>query len=119
MPAPAKPAPAVPLQSQIQHVISGGPDAWAPILATVVHWLLNLAAAGILVIIGGGGAFGAILAKADIGSHIAQNQSIAAMGLFLPFLVTALLKTAQGSSTVAIIAAAAIMQPLLPVTVST
>lgn len=71
-------------------------------------------AAGILVIIGGGGAFGAILAKADIGSHIAQNQSIAAMGLFLPFLVTALLKTAQGSSTVAIIAAAAIMQPLLP-----
>ncbi|MBO9732817.1 MAG: GntP family permease [Chitinophaga sp.] len=71
-------------------------------------------AAGILVIIGGGGAFGAILAKADIGSHIAQNQSIAALGLLLPFLVTALLKTAQGSSTVAVIAAAAIMQPLLP-----
>lgn len=72
-------------------------------------------AAGILVIIGGGGAFGAILAKADIGSHIAQNQSIAAMGLLLPFLVTALLKTAQGSSTVAVITAAAIIQPLLPV----
>lgn len=72
-------------------------------------------AAGILVIIGAGGAFGAILAKADIGSHIAQNQAVAAMGLLLPFLVTALLKTAQGSSTVAIIAAAAIMQPLLPI----
>jgi GntP family gluconate:H+ symporter len=72
-------------------------------------------AAGILIIIGGGGAFGAILAKADIGSHIPQNQSVAAMGLLLPFLVTALLKTAQGSSTVAVIAAAAIMQPLLPV----
>ncbi|MEI3797260.1 MULTISPECIES: GntP family permease [unclassified Chitinophaga] len=72
-------------------------------------------AAGILVIIGGGGAFGAILAKADIGSHIAQNQSIATLGLFLPFLITALLKTAQGSSTVAVIAAAAIVQPLLPV----
>jgi GntP family gluconate:H+ symporter len=71
-------------------------------------------AAGILVIIGGGGAFGAILAQANIGNHIAQNPSITAMGLFLPFLVTALLKTAQGSSTVAIIAAAAIMQPLLP-----
>lgn len=51
MPAPAKPAPAIPLQSQIQHAISGGPETWAPILATVVHWLLNLAAAaGILVI---------------------------------------------------------------------
>ncbi|HEY8955947.1 GntP family permease [Chitinophaga sp.] len=72
-------------------------------------------AAGILVIIGGGGAFGAILAKADIGSHIAQSQSVAALGLLLPFLVTALLKTAQGSSTVAVIAAAAILQPLLPV----
>lgn len=71
-------------------------------------------AAGILVIIGGGGAFGAILAKADIGSHIAQYPSVAALGLLLPFLVTVLLKTAQGSSTVAVIAAAAILQPLLP-----
>ncbi|SEW39474.1 GntP family permease [Chitinophaga arvensicola] len=71
-------------------------------------------AAGILVIIGGGGAFGAILAKADIGSHIAQYPSVVALGLLLPFLVTALLKTAQGSSTVAVIAAAAILQPLLP-----
>jgi len=71
-------------------------------------------AAGILVIIGGGGAFGAILAKADIGSHIAQYPSVAALGLLLPFLVTSLLKKAQGSSTVAVIAAAAILQPLLP-----
>ncbi|CAL1519524.1 GntP family permease [Chitinophaga sp. MM2321] len=71
-------------------------------------------AAGILVIIGGGGAFGAILAKADIGSHLAQSTAIASLGLFLPFLVTTVLKTAQGSSTVAIITAASIIQPLLP-----
>lgn len=72
-------------------------------------------AAGILVIIGGGGAFGAILAKADIGSHIAQNPAITGMGILLPFVVTAILKTAQGSSTVAIITASSIILPLLPV----
>ncbi|WP_160715288.1 GntP family permease [Chitinophaga solisilvae] len=70
-------------------------------------------AAGILVIIGGGSAFGAILTKADIGHHIAQNPAITGMGLLLPFLITAILKTAQGSSTVAIITAASIVQPLL------
>ena len=36
------------------------------------------------------------------------------MGLLFPFLLTSLLKTAQGSSTVAIITAAYIIQPLLP-----
>ncbi|RFS27023.1 GntP family permease [Chitinophaga silvatica] len=70
-------------------------------------------AAVVLLIIGGGGAFGAILSKAGIGQHIA-NPTLTAMGLFLPFLITSLLKTAQGSSTVAIITAAAILQPLLP-----
>ncbi|HVI47728.1 MAG TPA: GntP family permease [Chitinophaga sp.] len=71
-------------------------------------------AAGILVIIGGGGAFGAILAKADIGSHFAQNATLTGLGLFVPFLITTILKTAQGSSTVAVITAATIVQPLLP-----
>ena len=37
------------------------------------------------------------------------------MGLFFPFLVAFILKTAQGSSTVAIITAAAIVQPLVPI----
>jgi GntP family gluconate:H+ symporter len=71
-------------------------------------------AAGILVIIGGGGAFGAILAKAGIGTHIANSPAITGTGILLPFLVTAVLKTAQGSSTVAIITAASIIHPLLP-----
>ncbi|SKA33994.1 predicted D-glycerate permease [Chitinophaga eiseniae] len=71
-------------------------------------------AAGILVIIGGGGAFGAILAKAGIGEHIASNPAITGTGILLPFIVTAILKTAQGSSTVAIITAASIIHPLLP-----
>lgn len=48
-PVPA--APAVPLEDRIEHVITGGPQAWAPVLASLLHGLLNLAvAAGILVV---------------------------------------------------------------------
>lgn len=71
-------------------------------------------AAGILVIIGAGGAFGAVLSATNIGSHLSNVTGLHSLGLFLPFLLTAVLKTAQGSSTVAIITAASIVQPLLP-----
>jgi len=71
-------------------------------------------AGGILVIIGAGGAFGAILAATKIGQHISTFTALEGMGLLFPFLLTFILKTAQGSSTVAIITAASIVQPLLP-----
>jgi len=71
-------------------------------------------AGGILVIIGAGGAFGAVLAAVKIGEHFSDALPIASMGLFFPFLLTFILKTAQGSSTVAIITAASIIFPLLP-----
>ena len=71
-------------------------------------------AGGILVIIGAGGAFGAILSSTHIGTHLGDNLPLANMGVFFPFLLASLLKTAQGSSTVAIITAASIIQPLLP-----
>ncbi len=71
-------------------------------------------AGGILVIIGMGGAFGAILAAANIGGHFSHAVALGSMGIFFPFLLTSILKTAQGSSTVAIIAAAPIVLPLLP-----
>lgn len=71
-------------------------------------------AGGILVIIGAGGAFGAVLAATKIGEHFGQSLNLASMGIFFPFLLTFILKTAQGSSTVAIITAASIIQPLLP-----
>lgn len=71
-------------------------------------------AGGILVIIGAGGAFGAVLAAANLGQHFGANLSLGSLGLFFPFLLTTILKTAQGSSTVAIITAASIIQPLLP-----
>jgi len=71
-------------------------------------------AGGILIIIGAGGAFGAILAATKIGVHFSQVLNLGALGILFPFLLTAVLKTAQGSSTVAIITAAAIILPLLP-----
>jgi len=67
----------------------------------------------ILVIIGAGGAFGNLLAATQIGVHLSQVMALGSMGILFPFLLTFLLKTAQGSSTVAIITAANIVQPLL------
>lgn len=70
-------------------------------------------AGGILVIIGAGGAFGAILAATKIGEQFSQSLALESFGLMFPFLLTFILKTAQGSSTVAIITAASIIKPLL------
>ena len=72
-------------------------------------------AGGILVIIGAGGAFGAVLAATNIGSHFEKNLDLKMLGIWFPFLLTCLIKTAQGSSTVAIITASSIVLPLLPV----
>jgi len=72
-------------------------------------------AGGILVIIGAGGAFGAVLAATNIGSHFKENLDLKMLGIWFPFLLTCLIKTAQGSSTVAIITASSIVLPLLPV----
>ena len=80
------------------------------------HWLQEAVekAGSILVIIGAGGAFGAVLAATHIGQHFSEVLPLASMGIVFPFLLTSVLKTAQGSSTVAIITAASIVQPLLP-----
>jgi GntP family gluconate:H+ symporter len=70
-------------------------------------------AGGILVIIGAGAAFGAIIGALKIQDHLAGIEILNTMGLLFPFLVTAILKTAQGSSTVAIVTAASIVLPFL------
>lgn len=69
----------------------------------------------ILLITGAGGAFGAILASTNIGVHFAALPILSTIGIFFPFVLAFILKTAQGSSTVAIITAASIVLPLLPV----
>jgi len=83
--------------------------------ARTAHLLQEAAekAGGILVIIGAGGAFGAVLTATKIGEHFSQSVHLGSLGLLFPFLLTFLIKTAQGSSTVAIITAASIIKPLL------
>ena len=71
-------------------------------------------AGSILVIIGAGGAFGAVLAATSIDTQFGSSETLIHLGILFPFLLTFILKTAQGSSTVAIITAVSIIQPLLP-----
>lgn len=67
----------------------------------------------ILVITGAGGSFGQIIKISPIPEFIKTNMAGMQLGIFLPFIISAALKTAQGSSTVAIITTAGIMAPLL------
>ncbi len=73
-----------------------------------------IAAATIIIITGCGGAFGKVLQNSGISEVVKGylGQS-AGLSIWLPFIVAAALKTAQGSSTVAIITTAGIMVPLL------
>jgi len=72
-------------------------------------------AALILAITGAGGAFGSILKASPMTAFIGDSMSGMNLGIFLPFVIAAALKTAQGSSTVAIITTASIMAPLIPI----
>ena len=62
-----------------------------------------------------GGAFGEIIKGMDLGKVFGESLAASGLGLLIPFLLTTILKTAQGSSTVAIITAAGIIEPLLPI----
>ena len=55
-----------------------------------------------------------MLQNSGIAAVIGDSLATASLGLFLPFLIAAGIKTAQGSSTVAIITTAGLMAPLLP-----
>jgi gluconate:H+ symporter, GntP family len=82
---------------------------------THFNWVtIGLKEAGVIILItGAGGAFGAILRSTGIGEIIGSNFSNLQIGLLLPFVIAAILKSAQGSSTVSIITTAAIVAPLL------
>ncbi len=70
--------------------------------------------AGILLIIAAGGAFGGVLQQTGIAGDLAAHfQNMHAFALPLVFLVTTLVRTAQGSATVAMITAAPIAKALL------
>lgn len=70
----------------------------------------------ILFVTAAGGVLGKVIASSDMVNFIKANASVfEAVGIFFPFLLAAILKSAQGSSTVAITTTAGIVAPLLPV----
>lgn len=72
-----------------------------------------LAVAAIIIITGCGGAFGKVLQNSGLSEVVAERLGGKNLSIALPFLMAAALKTAQGSSTVAIITTAGTMAPLI------
>ncbi len=70
-------------------------------------------AAPIILITGAGGIFGAMLQNSGIADLITNGFTDIQIGLFLPFLLAACLKTTQGSSTVALITTPSIVAPMM------
>jgi gluconate:H+ symporter, GntP family len=69
----------------------------------------------ILLITGVGGAFGSVISSSGIGAYIVEGLTAWNLSyLFTGFLLSALLRGALGSSTVALITSASIIAPLIP-----
>lgn len=72
-------------------------------------------AASILLITGAGGIFGQVLRDSGIATTLGETLSNVNMSIWLPFLLAAAIKTAQGSSTVALITTASILAPMMSI----
>jgi gluconate:H+ symporter, GntP family len=68
----------------------------------------------IIAITGAGGSFGYMLRVTPIGDYLGNSLTEWDLGIFLPFILAAALKTAQGSSTVSVITTASLLAPILP-----
>ncbi len=68
----------------------------------------------ILFVTAAGGVLGKVISSSDMVNFITEHANVLqTMGIFFPFLLAAILKSAQGSSTVAITTTAGIVAPLL------
>lgn len=68
----------------------------------------------ILFVTAAGGVLGKVISSTSLVAFITDNAAaLQTIGIFFPFLLAAILKTAQGSSTVAITTTAGIMAPLM------
>jgi len=68
----------------------------------------------ILIITAAGGMFGMVIKSTGVGESLGESLAGTGIGLIVPFLIAAIMKTAQGSSTVAIITTASFVVPMLP-----
>ena len=105
-------APEIALAVGVLLAIAGKRDWKLADLNTLMRQAVEKAG-DILLIIGAGGAFGALIAQANIAQHLSGDSAISSMGLMFPFVLAAILKTAQGSSSVAIITTATMVLPML------
>jgi len=69
----------------------------------------------ILIVTAAGGMFGMVIKETGIGEALGKVLAGTSVGLLVPFLIAALMKTAQGSSTVAIITTASFVAPMLQI----
>ncbi|MDX1469869.1 MAG: gluconate:H+ symporter [Flavobacteriaceae bacterium] len=78
-------------------------------------WIGNalVAASSILLITAAGGIFGQVLRDSGIALSIGETLSDINISIWLPFLLAAAIKTAQGSSTVALVTTASILAPMM------
>ncbi len=68
----------------------------------------------ILFVTAAGGVLGKVISSSDMVNFITSHaDTLKAVGIFFPFILAAILKTAQGSSTVAITTTAGILAPLM------
>ena len=68
----------------------------------------------ILFVTAAGGVLGKVISSTSLVAFITDNaESLQVIGIFFPFLLAAILKSAQGSSTVAITTTAGIIAPLM------
>ncbi len=70
-------------------------------------------AATIIIITGAGGALGAVLKATPIGAYLGDTLIQFNLGIFGAFIIAAALKSAQGSSTVALVTTSALVAPLM------
>ena len=70
----------------------------------------------ILFVTAAGGVLGKVISSTSMVDYITSNASVLeSIGIFFPFILAAILKSAQGSSTVAITTTAGILAPLMGV----
>ena len=72
-------------------------------------------AAMIIMITAAGGSFGMVLRDSGVATVLGDALSGFNLGIWLPFIISAALKTSQGSSTVAIITTASLVAPMMGV----
>ena len=69
----------------------------------------------ILCVTAAGGVLGKVISSSSLITYITDNAAVfGTIGIFFPFLLSAILKSAQGSSTVALTTTAGIVAPMLP-----